>query len=316
MQESDRNRALPNRTSAFRGVDLNLFVVFTAIYELKSVTAAAKALNLTQPAVSHALGRLREALDDEIFVRLGNNVVPTPFATEIIDDVYTALDALKSGPLGNKHFDPKDASSVFRIAMSGGMEMFLLPKLVSYFDNHAPGIKIITTRLSPQNAVEALARGRINLAIEGEEPENLSIHRKHLATDQLVVAARKGHALFSPELSKENYLNAQHILVADSEDKGGVEDYELARLDIKRQVAVRCAVLSAALRTAAITDYLVTLGRQQLNVLEPFHNLAIADFPFQHSAQRAIMQWHDITDKDPANRWLRAIVEDFFNDLP
>jgi DNA-binding transcriptional LysR family regulator len=301
--------------SAFRGVDLNLFVVFTVIYELKSVTAAAKALNLTQPAVSHALGRLREALDDEMFVRVGNSVVPTPFATEIIDDVYNALNALKSGPLGNKHFDPKKASSEFRIAMSGGMEIFVLPKLVSYFDKHAPRIKIISARLSSQNAVEELARGKINLAIEGDEPGNLSIHRKHLAADQLIVAARKGHTLFSPKLSQENYLKAKHILVADSEDKGGVEDYELARLDIKRQIAVRCAVLTAALRTAAITDYLVTLGRQQLNVLEPFHNLSIADFPFQHSAQRAIMLWHDITDKDPANVWLRRTVERFFKDI-
>ena len=308
-------RPYQDRMSAFRGVDLNLFVVFTVIYELKSVTAAAKALNLTQPAVSHALGRLRAALDDEIFVRMGNSVVPTPFATEIIDDVYHALNALESGPLGKKHFDPRKTSSEFRIAMSGGMEMFVLPKLVSFLDKHGPGIKIISSRLSSKNAVEGLARGKINLAIDGDEPENLSIHRKHLASDQLIVAARQGHPLFSPDLSRDDYLEAKHILVADSEDKGGVEDYELARLDVKRRIAVRCAVLTAALRTAAITDYLVTLGRQQLNVLEPLHNLAIADFPFRHSAQRAIMLWHDITDEDPANIWLRAAVEKFFDDL-
>jgi DNA-binding transcriptional LysR family regulator len=316
MINRDRKSDLSKRVSVFRGVDLNLFLVLSAVYELNSVTGAAKALGLTQPAVSHALGRLREALNDELFIRSGNNVVPTPFTSNIIDDVHSALHLLQSGPLGGENFEAKHASIEFRVAMPGGMEIFLLPKLIAHVNEYAPNIRISATRVPRQNIETELARAGVHLVIDTDVPGNLSFHRQPLASDTLIVAARKNNPYIKGALSQESYLGGSHILVSSKVDGGGVEDYELARQDLKRNIAVRCAVLTAALRTAAISDHMVTLGKQQLEVLEPFHDLATYAFPFTQPRMEAMMMWHDLTDNDPANIWLRATIKTFFDSLP
>jgi DNA-binding transcriptional LysR family regulator len=315
MNSDLKSTELPKKLRAFRGVDLNLFVVFTAIYELRSVTSAAQALGLTQPAVSHALGRLREALGDELFIRAGNAVVPTPFTSNIIEDVFVALNALQAGPLKGEEFDPKSAKAHFRIAMPGGMEIFVLPRLITLLDEQAPNIKISTTRVLRDDIETELARGKVNLIIDNNTPTNLNIHRASLADDELIVAARKNNPLTVNGINSASYLAAKHILVTARNNEGGIEDYELARLDLKRNIAVRCAVLTAALRTAAASDYMVTLGRRQLQELEPFHNLATFDFPFPQPRMEALMLWHDIADKDPANIWLRKIIQSQFDQL-
>jgi DNA-binding transcriptional LysR family regulator len=303
--------SLPERLKTFRRVDLNLFITFVAVYELRSVTAASTSLGITQPAVSHALGRLRESLEDELFYRSGNNLVPTPFSQQIIHHVYTALDAIHEGPMGGMEFQCATAKNHFFLAIPEGMELFLLPRLLQYIDEYAPHIKITTSRVHGEIEHE-LAVGEISLIIDRDTPLGLDIHKTKLASDQLIVVTNKNNRYKNGKLSKQEYLAAKHISVTSSKNTASIEDYELARFDLKRDISVRCAILSAALRTVENSDYLVTLGRHQLEVIQPNHNLATFNFPFPQPRMEIMMYWHPMTDKDPANRWFRSVVEHIF----
>jgi DNA-binding transcriptional LysR family regulator len=303
--------SLPERLKIFRRIDLNLLVTFVAVYELRSVTAASKSLGITQPAVSHSLGRLRESLNDELFYRSGNNLMPTPFSQQIIHHIYQALDAIHEGPMGGMEFDCATAKNHFFLAIPGGMEIFLLPRLLRYIDEHAPNIKITTSRVRG-NIAHELTVSEISLIIARDTPLSLDIHKTKLASDQLIVVTNKNNPYKNGVISREQYIAAKHISVTNGKNKASIEDHELARFDVKRNISVQCAILSAALRTAENSDYLVTLGRHQLDVLEPNHNLAVFDFPFSQPRMEIMMYWHPITDRDPANQWFRGVIQHIF----
>ncbi|MFK7733997.1 MAG: LysR family transcriptional regulator [Pseudomonadales bacterium] len=302
----------PVSLSAFRRLDLNLFVVFASIYEHGSLTAAGKAMGLTQPAVSHALARLRDSLNDDLFIRSGRSVVPTPFARRIIDDVHLALDRLRAGPLGEHRFDPLSSEARFRLSMTAGMEIFILPGLLKRMSTEAPNVFVSTTRVPHQQIELELMRGELSLAIDFDIPLNVEARRMALGHDELVTVARKNNPLIADGLDQDTYLMARHVTVNTLRSAGGVEDYELARLGLSRKIVARTATITSALRTAATTDYLVTLGRRQLNAIEPNHELAVFDFPFSAPRLEAVMFWHESFDKDPGNIWLRGMIADLF----
>lgn len=307
---------LPDRLRAFRRVDLNLFVVFATIHAQGSLTAAGQALGLTQPAVSHALARLRRALGDELFVREGSSLAATPFARGIIDDVHLALDTLRAGPLGERRFDPATSTAGFSIAMPMSMELFLLPPLLQRLAAEAPGVSLTTTRALRSRIEPELARGSLSMAIDAAGPIHADLRGRLLVRDDLVTVARKGHPLLHRGLSPRTYLEARHILVTARGSDGDIEDYELLRLGHRRHIVARCVNLVAALQAVARTDCLLTLGRRQLGGVPGDHGLTVFEFPFPGPHLDALLFWHERADQDPANRWLRQIVFDLFRAVP
>ncbi|MFK8018783.1 MAG: LysR family transcriptional regulator [Pseudomonadales bacterium] len=302
------------RLRALRDVDLNLFLVFTTIFELGSVTSAAEALGLTQPAVSHSLARLRATLGNELFVRHGNRLLPTPFAQSIIGDVVHALDTLRCGSFGAKHFDPFEADVSFRISMAVSMEIFLLPRLMEHLSREAPRVRVVIVREAGKNLEDQLASGQVSLALE-TAPGNINLRQTDLGTDQLVAVIRKENAIAKEGMSSENYLAARHILVNNRSKPGGREDDELERLGYRRDIAAECTAITAALRTVESTDLVVTLGHKQLKATHPEHDLAVFDFPFSQPVYSAVMLWHENRDTDPANQWLRQLVSNLFTQI-
>lgn len=320
MSKTDPNTGaqdttLPDRLRAFRGLDLNLFVVFALIYERRSLTAAGLALGLTQPAVSHALARLRKSLGDRLFVRQGSVVVPTTFAKSIIDDVLFALDTLRAGPLGEQRFDPATSVARFNIAMTAGMEIYLLPLLLKRLSVEAPNVVIRTTRVERGDVESQLARGELSFAIETDPPRSTHTRQRLLASDQLLTLSRKGNVLIAKGLDKATYLSAHHIAVSTRSDGGCIEDYELAKLGQRRHVVARCNTATAALRSIAETDLLLTLGYRQLITLEPNHDMALFDFPFDTLGLDGILYWHEDAESEPSSLWMRSLLVDAFDQI-
>lgn len=309
----DNSEFLPDRLRSFYKIDLNLFVVFAAIFEQGSLTAAGRTLNLTQPAVSHALSRLRTSLGDDLFVRKGGAVVPTPFAKSIIDDVHLALDTFRSGPLGERRFNPSTSTAVFRVSVTASMEVYLLPRILKRLSEEAPNTTIITARVERNDIDDALARGELSLAIDADAPINSHLSCLSLVKDELVTVSRKGNPISKKGIDKEVYLNAKHILVTTRSVDGGTEDYELARLGLRRYIVSRCVNVLAAVNSVAETDYLLTLGSKQLASTGAASQLEVFDFPFEGPQLEALLFWHNNVEKDPANIWLRQIVIDIFS---
>ena len=147
-------------------VDLNLFVVFDAIYTEGGITAAARTLNLTQPAVSHALGRLRELFDDPLFERRGQGMVPTPLARTLIAEVRSALQGFERTLREGTRFDPATSERRFTLSMRDALEATLLPPLMAAIAKEAPRIDVTTVRGDRRQLETELLAGTIDAAAD------------------------------------------------------------------------------------------------------------------------------------------------------
>lgn len=295
---------------AFRRVDLNLFIVFSTIYEYRSLTIASRHLGLTQPAVSRSLARLRETLGDKLFVRKGGESVPTPFSHAIIEDVRKALELFRSGPLGEQVFDPSSSTAHFRVSMDSAMEAFVLQELVEHLSREAPGVTLTSTRIQRRNVETDLARGDLSLAIDVDFPFGQEIRRKPISREDSVVVVRKGNPLTSEGMTQRGFFESQHVVVTSRTAGVAVYDFELARIGHRRNVAVRCTNLRVGLQIVQTTDYMLSLGRKQLEAMPFIPELEVFDFPFPLPEIDTVLYWHESLDSEPGNVWIRGLISD------
>jgi DNA-binding transcriptional LysR family regulator len=288
--------------------DLNLFTVFDAIYNEGSVTGAAARLNSTQPAISHALNRLRALFKDQLFVRSGHAIVPTPFARSIAQDVQNALQILRQVIRNNEHFDPRGSSQRFTIAVRDVLEAAILPPLLEMMKQDAPAIAVISTHADRSTIATSLAAGSIDVAMDVllEVPDEIMI--SPLAAERLCVVARHNHPVVAGQIALEDYLAADHVVVSARRQGNTFEDVELNRLGFARRARLRCQHYFAGFRVAARTDLLLTMPERYARILNRQNDNQIVEVPFDAKAMDMFLYWHKAADDDPANRWLRGLV--------
>jgi DNA-binding transcriptional LysR family regulator len=295
----------------FERIDLNLFRVFEAVLREGGITAAARTLNLSQPAVSHALARLRETLGDPLFERQGRAMVPTPIARSLAGPIRLALGGLENSLRTLDRFDPATARRRFTVAMRPQLEDQLLPPVIRRLGREAPGIDLTSTAVDWRNMPASLADGTVDLAIDVPGPVGPDIRRRRLRDERTVVIARRGHPLLARGrggLDLAAYLEAEHIRVSLRRHRPGLEDIELARLGLERRIRLRCQSHSAALRIVSQTDLLLTMAEPYARILnEPFGN-RILKAPIPFPPMDSYLYWHAGAEQDPANRWLRRIL--------
>ncbi|AJD49806.1 LysR family transcriptional regulator [Isoalcanivorax pacificus W11-5] len=288
-------------------IDLNLFVVFEAIYREGSITRAASLLSLSQPAVSHALARLRDRLEDPLFVRRGRDMVPTPRARELIMPVREALHGLQGCLTGMGGFEPGQARRTFVLALRSGLEACVLPGLMRMLADEAPGVDVQSLTVGRRELASTLAAGRLDLAIDVQLPVDAEISQQHLMDVPLVVMLRADHPLATGPLTLESYLVARHVLVSSRRRGPGLEDFGLAQAGYHRQIALRCQHHQSAMATVGATDLLLTLPRVLAEQL-PLPNVVIRELPVRLPPLSLYLYWHRDQEDDPALRWLRSRV--------
>ncbi len=173
--------------------DLNLLRIFDAIFAKGGVSAAARHLNLSQPAISHALTRLRTQFDDPLFVRQGNRLVPTSAARAIAGPVREALRGLDVALDAAAAFDPAASTREFRIGVRLSGEMPRFSPLVSRVRAEAPNVALASVTFRRRDLVSMLANGDLDLALDVALPAHERMCRHYLGTEPLVVIARKDH---------------------------------------------------------------------------------------------------------------------------
>lgn len=295
----------------FERIDLNLFRVFEAVLREGGITAAARTLNLSQPAVSHALSRLRDALGDPLFERRGRAMVPTPTARSLAGPVRQALRGLENTLRTLDRFDPATARRRFTVAMRPQLEDQLLPPVIARLRSEAPGIDLTSTQVDWRNMPASLADGTVDLAIDVPGPVGPDVRRRRLRDERTVVIARRGHPLVASGpggLDLAAYLEAEHIRVSLRRHRLGLEDVELARLGLERRIRLRCQSHSAACRIVSQTDLLLTMAEPYARIVnEPFGN-RILNAPIPFPPMDSYLYWHAGAEEDPANRWLRRMI--------
>ena len=225
-------------------IDLNLFVVLDAIYTEASLTRAAQRLHLSQPAVSHALGRLRRLLDDPLFIRQGGAMMPTPLARNLIPPVREALATLAGSIDLNQPFEPAVSQRQLTLGLRDVFEAMILPPLQTVLSTDAPHMQMISVRTSRSDIEAELIQGKLDLALDVAMPVGSDIRQQSLVRERMVVVARRAHPAIKQRLDLHTYLAAQHILVSSRRQGGGEGCYEHAGVQggVQGQDRQRCHI--------------------------------------------------------------------------
>ncbi|MCL1479465.1 MULTISPECIES: LysR family transcriptional regulator [unclassified Marinobacter] len=295
--------------------DLNLLQVFDTIYREGSLTRAAKTLHLTQPALSHSLARLRAWFNDPLFSRQGNRMVPTPLATRFVETMRPGLNQIHSAVAQFHSFDPTHQRKTFSLALRDILESTFLPQLMAQLAPY-PDLDIVSQRVARREMESQLAAGKLDFAIDVLLPVSEHTGHQWLHQDPLVVLARKDHPWVtmaptgtSDELSTERYLEAylqaQHVLVSSRATGSGVEDFELSRLGLQRDIRLRCQHYFAACRVVANTELLLTMPASYARLLASHHDLAVMPTPAPLPPVNVHLYWHKAYEQEPALVWFR-----------
>lgn len=286
-------------------IDLNLLVVLDAIFSEGGITKAGEKLHLTQPAISHALGRLRELFGDPLFVREGRRMVPTPLARSLMQPVRRALHSLEVTLNEVQQFDPATTQRHFNIAVRDVLEATVLPPLMARVATEAPSIDISAIRTDRRTLESELAAGSLDAALDILLPLSEDVRHQRISVDRLVVVARKHHPATTKKFDLAAYLRAHHVLVSSRRSGPGLEDAELNRQGFKRRIRLRCQHYFAACRVVSETDLLLTMPERYARIANRQYGNQILPFPMGMPSMDAYLYWHASVDKEPASRWLR-----------
>ncbi|PAV27290.1 LysR family transcriptional regulator [Tamilnaduibacter salinus] len=289
---------------ALNRLDLNLLHVFDTIYREGSLTRAAQALHLTQPAVSHSLSRLRDHFDDPLFTRQGNRMVPTPLARRFAESMRPGLTQIQTAVNQFHAFDPRTQRKTFALGLRDVLESTFLPPLMRNLTDY-PEIDVVSQRLARRDMETALASGKLDFAVDVLLPVSNQTSHELLRRDRLVVIAGRHHPAVEAGLTLDDYLEARHVLVSSRTEGPGVEDFELSRLGVHRRIALRCQHYFAACRVAETTDLLVTMPETYARIITEQANVKMLPMPTEMPAINVHLYWHRAYEQEPALLWFR-----------
>ncbi len=284
-------------------VDLNLFIVFDAIYTEANLTRAGQIVGITQPAVSNALSRLRETFNDPLFVRTAQGMVPTPMAQNIIEPVRNALTLLRISVQESRIFNPLEASKNYRISMTDLTEAVILPALFQRLRRLAPAVSIESFSSKRRETTKELAAGRLDFAVDAPLNTDPQVRHVKLMEDRYVCAVRKGHPWArKPVITLDDYLAVAHIHISSRRSGLGHVDLALGKMGIQRKIALRSQHYLMASQVLQQTDMVMTVPER----FARRSDLHFVDLPIQGmQTVETHLYWHESTDQDPANRWMR-----------
>jgi DNA-binding transcriptional LysR family regulator len=286
--------------------DLNLLVVFDAVMHERSVTRAGSRIGLSQPAMSHALSRLRHMLKDELFVRTPEGMVPTPRAEMLAVPLRSALSEMQLA-LEPVTFDPAASDRRFALAVNNYAAVVIAPPLVSAVSRAAPKVQLDLQPSGTLEVIDLLDRGELDLALGTMAIPGERFAVAPLLEDPFVMVMRRGHPVAKRKLSATAFAALSHLEISSSPEDAGLVDRWLNERGFVRRVALRSPYLSAA-AIIEQSDMVATLSRRVACELVRGHDLEIRDPPYDSPRVRNVMVWHRRLDGHPAHRWLRSAV--------
>lgn len=291
--------------------DFNRLLILKFVLDEKGVSRAAEKLGVSQSAVSHALGKLREELGDPLFVRKGSAMVPTTRAEEVVATVRRMADELATLFRSETRFSPADYAGTLTLAFSNLAPGSLAGKIVDRLRRAAPNARLLVRRASSADVGELLGDGTVDLAIGRFCLSSANVLRRKLLTDRPMCVARQGHDVLqhSAELDAHTYFDLEHVDALDAEatDASPIAP-ELQARAMQRRVRMTVPDVSWALEVASSTDLATTVPHSTaIDALSRF-NLRMFELPFETSLRSIDELWHERRNMDPLNVWLRSIV--------
>lgn len=290
--------------------DLNLVKVFLAIWDTRSLTEAGQRLALTQPAVSHALRRLREQFGDPLFQRVGNRMEPTDVATQLREPFEAALSLLEQAVHGARNFDPARTTRRFRVAMTDTGELFAMPRILAALQQAAPLTTFSSVRIDPAETESALRAGQIDLAL-GYLPDLEAARCKGrlLLRDRMICLMRQGHPQQQSELSLSAIRTLSFVDVSRA-----ATGYQMARKLIEDRghgIATRARLEHFTIVPEVVreTDFVAVFPHSIFLRLQARGGFVACELPFDLPSYDIKLWVHDSFATDPALAWLADLIE-------
>lgn len=290
-----------------RRLDLNLLVTLETLLVEQNVTRAAARLNLSQPAVSAQLNRLRHELGDPLLIPAQRGMTPTAKAQELLSPLREALDQVRAVVSVHKHFDPAKAELTVAIACTDYLQAAIVTPLIVDLRSRAPGIRIALRNLDLQQLEAQMVRGEVDLALMTPEAAPLGLRTRHLFDERYVLIGRREHPRLRQTITVETFAELDQIIV--SLDGGGFEtpvDRVLAGLGHKRHATVSAASFLIVPEIVARSDF-VALVPERL-VRDRTEALTVLDSPVPADNFAVGMVWHERTHGHPGQRWIRETI--------
>lgn len=298
-------------------LDLNLLMVFHHLLQQKRVSKVAQVLGMSQPAVSSALGRLRHALGDELFLRTQGGMAPTPYALQLAGPVAAALDGLQQALNVRASFDAGTSERRFTLAMTDVGEMYFLPVLMDALARLAPGVTLNVVAVTSASLRDDMASGRTDLALGLLPQLQAGFFQRALFRQPYVCLMREGHPLSSASaLTLAAFAQASHVRVMAAGTGHGRVDEALERQGLQRRIRLTVPHYVSLGDVLGHSDLIATVPeRFAQRVIGPF-GLTTRPLPLTVDGSAIHQFWHARLHKDPGHQWLRGLVAQCFGDVP
>ena len=294
-------------------MDLNLLKTFDAVMKSNSVNQAAEVLNISSPAVSHALNRLREVYQDPLFIRQGRGIAPTNFALELHSEIQEPLSLLLNGAKSRQEFCPELSQRTFRISSHKDIDLIIVPAMSIYKIETAPMISIQAgiEHINEEDRQNDLRRRRVDVILATVPLSDRGYHNELLFEQELVVTVSKDHPRIQTSISTEEFLLEQHIIWKTQR----LNTHALDSVIVEQQLAMRKVAYSTSstltgIQLASKTDWVCVTGKWHAANLADKLGCNILPLPFKAIRIPIYMTWHQSQKNDKGHQWLRESLKE------
>ncbi|MFF3272257.1 LysR family transcriptional regulator [Streptomyces chrestomyceticus] len=289
-------------------LDLNLLAALDALLEEGSVAGAAERLHVTAPAMSRSLGRIRQTTGDQILVRTGRTMTPTPYAIAVRKQVHELLQQVHGVLAPSRELDLTTLERTFTLRWHDSLVALSGPALLAAVREQAPGVRL---RFLTESSVDTpeLRRGEVDLEANADRPTAPDIRADRVAETRHVIVVRQGHPLTRAKaVTAAQYAAAEHITVSRRGRLGNALDDALARLGLTRRVVATAPTEGTAFEFVRGSDLLVTAPETTARATAKALGLTLIPLPFELPSAAVYLSWHQRYDTDPAHIWLRDLA--------
>ena len=296
-----------------RKADLNLLLVLDALLRLRSASRAAEALDMSQPAVSFALAKLRIQFNDPLFIRAARGMRPTPRAEELALPLQDVLDRIRTGVLTPPRFDPATSQRMFTFNMADVGELVFLPALRAHLQAAAPGTNIRCVSTPPAHLEDAMRSGNVDLAV-GYFPglQGAAIYQQRLFSHAFVCIVRKDHPRIGEQLTRKQFLAEGHAVVQQEGKSHELFEQALVEEGMARRVVLSIPHFLAIPLIIAESDLVATVPYAVARSFAQMADLRTLRPPVQVPRADVRQHWHARFHRDLANQWIRGVFASLF----
>jgi len=291
-------------------MDLNLLKTFDVVMKTRSVNEAAESLNISAPAVSHALNRMREQYQDPLFIRKGRGITPTNFAIELHEEIQEPLNLLLNGAKSRQQFNHQTSRRTFRLSSHKDLDLIFVPPLIAYRDQYAPNVKLSANieHTDESNRQADLRMRRVDLILATTPLSEHGYHNELLLELPLVVLCRQGHPRIQQQISHSQFFNERHILWGTQRLNQDIVDSLAVTPQPSRDIVYKTDSICNAIMMAAQTDWLCVTSQWHADLIATNHQMQVLPLPFELNQLPVFITWHQSQRQDTGHHWLKETL--------